>query len=297
MKNKSLQLEIKNLSLITFAMFLMAVGLNMFFVPSGVFTTGTMGFSQEIAIILAKLSDNIANIAYTLLTSIIYWIINVPIILLGWFKVGRKFTLRTFFGITMLSIFTALIPSHIIYVEDQLLSVITGSILIGTATGLSLRVGASSGGTDIIALYISLFLNKSFGLFNFLINLIVITIAIILNNDLTTGILMMVSIFIISTIVDKIYNLLEKRTLFIVTKEYEKVREAFLKAHYRGLTVMDTEGGLTREKSKTIMITVERGELYSVIETVKNEDPKCFINIYKVDSVIGEFNNNYRTKL
>lgn len=294
---KNLKNEYKNAIILTLAMLVMAIGLNLFFIPAGVFTTGTMGLAQEISNIIERIANISNSNNMTTITSIVYLLINAPIIVLGWYKVGKKFTIRTFFAITMLSIFTAIIPADHVYVTEPLLAIITGSILIGLATGLSLKIGASSGGTDIIALYISLFWGKSFGVFNFIINVFVIIIAVMLTGDLTTGVLMMMSIFTISTVIDKVHTSQEKRTIFCVTREIETVREALLKNHMRGITIFNTEGGLTKEQSHTIMITVELGELYAVIDTIKTVDSRCFINVYKVEALFGDFINNYQKKL
>ncbi len=289
--NYNVKTEIKSLSIITVGMFLFAIGLNLFLIPSNILTTGVMGFSQELAIIINKFVE-IGDIS-----PIIYWIINIPTIFLGWKKIGKKFTIRTFYAVTVTTLFTAIIPSTHTLVEDPLLGVFAGSIIIGFGAGLALKVGGSSGGTDIISLYISIFLGKSFGTYNLILNSFVIILAVFLTGDITVGILMFISTYLISLTVDKTHNSVEKHTLFIITKNGDQVREAILNSYRRGLTIFNTEGGLTREPNTTIMMTVERGQLLGVLDTIKKTDDKAFINIYKVSSVVGEFENHYKNLL
>ncbi len=280
--------EARSLLIITFGMLCLALGLNFFLTPSRVFTTGVMGFSQEITTIINYFVE-VGNI-----TPIIYWLINVPTFILGWCRVGKRFTLRTFYAVTILSLLTGFIPSDIVFADDQILSVLAGSILIGVGTGVSLKVGGSSGGTDIIALYISMFKGKSFGTYNLILNSIVIALAVILTKDFNMAILMFVSTYVISLAVDKTHTSLETMSLFIVTSKGDEVRQALLDNHLRGLTIIDTEGGLSRAKNQIIFMTVDRGELFHVMETAKIADEKAFINVYHTVKVVGEFADNYR---
>ena len=286
-KKETFSTEIINLIWISIGCLVFVIGINLFLTPAGVYTTGLLGLSQE----LSTIFNNIFGTPD--ITSILYLILNIPAILLGWFKVGKKFTLRTFFAVFILSIFTAIIPNQTIYITDTLLAIITAGLLCGVGIGITLKHGSSTGGVDIVALFISLFKGKSFGVYNIALNSIVVFIAIILNNDITTGVFMLVSLYVTGVIVDKVHTTNDKYTLYIVTSHFEEVRETLLTNFIRGLTIFESEGGKTQLKNKTIMTTIEKGELYSAIDIIKNADENAFITILKTEKVVGAFENNY----
>lgn len=280
--------EMINIIWITFGCVIMVLGINMFLTPSDLFTTGLMGLSQIISSIIVGTSA---------LTGQIYFILNVPTILLGWFKVGRKFTLRTFYAVTVISLLQTIIPSDTVYLEDPLLAIITSGLFIGAGIGILLKAGASSGGMDIITLYISLVKGKSFGVYNVLLNILVIIGALLLTRDFETAVLMLISLYTIGVVIDKLHNSHEKLTLFVVTAQEEAVKNALLENYERGQTLFDTRGGLTGKESTTIMMTISKGQLYNIIETIKSADDKAFINVLPVENVVGYFQNNYKNIL
>lgn len=280
--------EMINIVWITFGCVIMVLGINMFLTPSDLFTTGLMGLSQIISSIIVGTSA---------LTGQIYFILNVPTILLGWFKVGRKFTLRTFYAVTVISLLQTIIPSDTVYLEDPLLAIITSGLFIGAGIGILLKAGASSGGMDIITLYISLVKGKSFGVYNVLLNILVIIGALLLTRDFETAVLMLISLYTIGVVIDKLHNSHEKLTLFVVTAQEEAVKNALLENYERGQTLFDTRGGLTGKESTTIMMTISKGQLYNIIETIKSADDKAFINVLPVENVVGYFQNNYKNIL
>ncbi len=283
--------ESTNIGWIILSSLIYVIGMNVFLIPTNVFSTGTFGFAQELAAII-KHFFGIANT-----TGIIYLILNILPILLGWFKVGKRFTLRSLFCVISISIFTTIIPSDNVVVTDMLLSIVTSAILVGGGIGLLLRKGSSSGGVDIIALYLSLFKGKSFGLYNLLINSVVIFIAVYMAQDLTTGVYMLVHLYILSLVANKVHNANEKVALFIVTSELELVKTGLHASLFRGLTIFESSGAMSGRKNHTIMSTIEKGEIYQAIEAVKNSDPNAFITIHSVENVVGYFENNYKNLL
>ncbi len=283
--------ELKNVLWIIIGCLIYVIGLNLFLVPIGLYTTGLMGFAQILATVVSQLFDT-SNF-----TGEIYFLLNIPIILLGWFKVGKKFTMRTFLAVILISVFQIIVPNDIELVTDPLLATITSGVFIGTGIGITLKNGSSTGGTDIIALYISLFKGKSFGLYNLLLNIIVILGALLVTQDVTVCILMIVSLYTIGVVIDRIHNSNEKVTLFIMTSHAEDVTKKLLEETSRGVTILDSRGGLTGRQNNTILVTIDKGQMYQALAAVREADPKAFINIMPVENVVGYFPNNYQNIL
>ncbi len=281
--------ESKSLLWITIGGLIYVIGLNMFLIPVNLFATGLMGLSQEIATILSYFTG------VTDLTGQIYFLLNLPIILLGWLKVGKKFTLRTFWAVAVITAFQIVIPSDQVIVDDTLLAVITSGILIGVGTGLTLKFGSSTGGTDIIALYVSLVKGKSFGLYYLIMNIVVIVGAILVTSDIQVAILMLVLLYTTGTVIDKIHNSHVKLTLFIMTTKADEVTDSLLSGQSsRGVTIVDSKGGLTKQANNTLITTISKGQLYACLSAIKAADEKAFINILPVENVVGFFPNNYK---
>ncbi len=286
---KTVLKEPRSLIISIIAVFLYTLGINLFITPANLFPIGTMGLVYEISFIFEKF------FGVTIQADIGYFILNIPILLVGYFKVGKRFTVKTLIVVAFTSIFMSLIPvPKSALMDDTLLAIIASALISGSGVALLLRVGASSGGTDIIALYMSIAKGKSFGTFNTAFNAIVIMIAVILTKDLTTAIYLLIYVYILSVTIDKIHNSGEKFTMIIITQHSQEVKKTLFGAGVRrGITVIDSKGGFTGNPNKTLIMTCERSEYTELTRMIKKTDPKSFISTFKTQEVLGEFENNY----
>lgn len=279
----------KSLIVSIFGVFFYTLGINMFLAPANLFPIGTMGLVYEISFIADKFWG------IPLSADIGYFVLNIPILLLGYYKVGRKFTVKTLIVVVFTSLFMAVIPiPSAPLIEDTMSAIIASALISGVGVALLLRVGASSGGTDIIALYMSIAKGKSFGTFNAAFNGVVIAIAVVLTQDISTAIYLTIYVYIISVTIDKIHNSSEKFTMIIVTQHSQEVKKTIYGAGVRrGITVIDSKGGYTDNPNNTLLITCERNEYQQLTRMIKKVDPKSFISTFKTQDVVGEFENTY----
>ncbi len=285
---KAVLLSPKSLVVSVFGVFLYTLGINLFVTPANLFPIGTMGLVYEITFILEKFG-------ITLQADIGYFLLNIPILILGYFKVGKKFTVKTLIVVAFTSVFMSAIPiPDAPLMSDTLLAIIASALISGVGVAMLLRVGASSGGTDIIALYMSIAKGKSFGTFNTAFNGVVIAIAVILTKDLTTAVYLLIYVYILSVTIDKIHNSSEKFTMIIVTNKSAEVKEGLFGAGVRrGITVIESKGGYTGNPNRTLLITCERNEYPELTRMIKEVDEKAFISTFKTQDVVGEFENTY----
>lgn len=284
MKN-SLVKEIINLIYISIGGILLVVGVNLFLKPAGVYATGLLGLAQELSQIIFHNDTQVVTV---------FWAINLPLIIFGFFFVGKKFLIRTIFAVIAITVSEKLIVAQgQPLIDDNLLAVICGSILVGLGTGIALNRGGSTGGTDIIATYLSIIKGKSFGAINILVNSIVVLLAVILTKSVEVGVYMLISIYVAGLVIDQIHNYNQKMTMFIVTNHYEEIVSHVTTHFQRGITVFDSMGGYTKKPNKTLMITVSKQEINNVTACVKQVDPHCFINIFNAQKVLGTFKDNY----
>lgn len=285
----------KDLLIIVLANFLLVIGTNIFLLGSGLIPTGLTGFSKELSIIIFNLTH--INLEYQW----IYLLLNIPVVILGFFKVGRRFIYKTLISILAFFAIAFIFPVPEVQTSlnsgDLLIYVFIASILMGSGIGLLLKVGSSSGGIDIIAVFISLYKGKSFGVYSLLMNSAIILIAIALYQDVKVGALALINLYIITTVIDRIHNSQEKRILIVVTQKKDLVLEDVQKHIFRGTTIIKSQGGFSKEPNDTILLSISNGELYHAIDIIKTADPSSFINVLKADNVIGNFENPYQKTL
>lgn len=301
--------HLKDLWMLIIGSLIYVIGINYFIVTANIFSAGLMGLSQEFAQTVNLLFDfhwtNISS-EYLLVQTLAYWTLNLPAIILGFWKVGGKFTGKTLFcSFVLIPLFmNLLIPNGSIILDNgqitlttQILSAIVGGILTGIGMGIIFKHGASSGGTDIVATYLALFKGKSFGAYNLLINMVVIIWAVILYNDINVGILLLILIFVQSKAVDYIYNFNEKVTLLVITLKEFEISRAILETPNRTFTKIDAVTGYSKDQAALLLLVVNREEVNLASITFKNIDENCFIDVLSTDSIVGNFENRFKSRL
>ncbi len=281
-------LNLKIIISIMLGSLLYVLGINLFLEPLNLYTTGLMGFSQIINTFISTTIEPI-NI-----TSLIYFMLNLPIIIFGYFKVGKKFIIKTFLTVLIVSIFQKIIPNDILLINDELLSVICSGVVSGMGLGILLQNGTSTGGTDIIALYFSLVKGKSFGKFNVMINVIIVVLATLISQDLKVAVLIIILLYIFGLTTDKIHNANEKSLMIIITSKPKVITEMIVNDVKKGVTVIDSRGGISNQANNTLIVSVWTSQLPLIINHINAIDQKAFINVVGVEKVIGYFPSEYK---
>lgn len=260
---------------ITISTIIMAFALNDFLIPHQVLTGGVTGIS----IILHQFIP--------LNTGWIILFINIPLFVLGYFKLGKKFMFLTIYSIVLLSVTMKFIPIHA-FSHDILSSCIFGGVLFGLCVGVNIRYGGSSGGLDIISVILSKKKDMSIGFLSTYMNLgVVIISAIVFGTDKTLYTLF--AIFASGRAVDTIYTNQVKLTVTIVTEKWNELSVALLQIHQRGITMTDAEGVYSHHPKKVLTTVITKFELQETKEIIRKEDPKAFVHITRAIEVIGKF--------
>lgn len=257
---------------------IVAFAFNFFLVPYGILSSGISG----IAILLGFITP--FDIGFLNL------ILNLPLIILGYFKLGRTITINTLSCVISISVFLYLLPVSPV-TDNILLSTIFGGVLAGTGVGMILKYSGTSGGLDIIAIILARTSNMSVGLLLTGMNGIIVLISGAVfswNIALYT----LLSIYLTGKMIDTIHTNHIKLTMQIVTTKGESIREDLLNSIYRGITITEGYGGYTQEKKHILMMVVTRYETMQVKKIVRNHDEKAFINIFETVEVDGVFAKN-----
>lgn len=268
---------LKNLIVIV-GSFVIAFAFNAFLVPHEILSSGISG----IAILLGIITP--------FDTGILNFIMNVPLLILGYYKLGKEITLNTLVCVLSLSVFLYIIPAESIS-DNILLSAIFGGAIGGLGIGLIMKYSGTSGGMDIIAIIISRSSNFSVGLLLTGMNSVIVLISgTVFNWEIALYTLL--SIYLTGKAIDTIYTNHEKLTMQIITTAAEPIRQELLVSIYRGVTVTEGYGGYTLEKKHILMMVVTRYEMLQIKQIIHKHDEKAFINIFETVEVVGVFAKN-----
>ncbi len=223
-------------------------------------------------------------------TGSVVFLLNIPLFVLGYFYLGRKFVLLTIYGVTMMSLSMKFIPIHPIS-SDILLSSIIGGAIYGIAVGILIRMGGSTGGTDIISLTLAKRKNWHVGFLNTCMNLLVVGISgLIFGWNIT--LYTIIAIYVAGRAVDMVYTTQNKLTITIITDKYKELSDALIKLHERGVTISDAEGAYTHKPKKILTTVITKFELNETKHTIRTVDPHAFVNITQTLEVMGRFHQN-----
>lgn len=267
--------EIRNCIVILIGAAAIASGFNLFLVPHHLLSGGVSGLAM-ITGYFTPLSINIMYLAY-----------NVPILIAGWFLLGKRFIGLSILSVAAVTWFMAVIPEQPI-ASDTLLSAAFGGVLVGLGSGISFRTGGSSGGFDIIGSIVTRY--RDFPIGNVIVGMngLVILAMGYLERDWNLALASMVSIYIAGKVVDYIHISHLKVTLFIVTDRTDELLEKLL-CRPRGVTKMKTQGAFSHKERDMLMTVTTRYELVEVREIIKATDPAAFVNIVETVGVMGSF--------
>lgn len=302
--------RITNILMLILGSLIYVIGINYFIVTANIFSAGLMGLAQETAQTINQLFnfgwENTSQ-QYLFVQTIAYWSLNLPAIILGYIKVGKKFTTKTLlcsfiFIPFFMNIFIAkgsivLDINGQMTLASQILSAVIGGVLTGSGMGIIFKYGGSSGGTDIFATYLALFKGKSFGIYNLLINLVVIIWAVVLYQSFEVAILLLILIYVQSKAVDYVYNFHDKVTMFIITNQEDTLRQIVFSNNNRTYTKVDATLGYSQQDSSLLLVIVNKEEVKSLAHLIKEADPDCFIDIISTTQIYGNFENKFKSQL
>jgi uncharacterized membrane-anchored protein YitT (DUF2179 family) len=275
--------EVKKIFFIIVGAVLNAISLNLFLIPAKVYASGFTGIAQLISSLLA-------NTSFPITTGILYLLFNIPVSILGWLKVGKSFTVYSFFSVLMITFFLELIPVTVVS-TDILLNAVFGGVIAALGVGITLKYGASTGGLDIIAMVLSRMKNKPIGGYFFVLNgLIILAAGFLFGWE--KALYTLVALYVSSRVIDAVHTRHEKLTAMIVTKKGKEIQEAIHGKMVRGITILPAKGAFSNQEKEMLVIVITRYELYDLEQILKEVDPNAFTNIVHTTGIFGFFRND-----
>jgi uncharacterized membrane-anchored protein YitT (DUF2179 family) len=275
---------VRSWSLLVAGTALYAFGLQYFIIPNRLMEGGVTG----VAVLL--------NYALDLPVSLTSLIINLPLFLLGWRKLGKSAMIYTFAGTLLLSLFLWIAE---VFVErgwltpfqsenDFILIVLYAGVTLGTGLGLVFRAGGTTGGVDIIARILHRLRGWSMGQIILTLDVIVLGVSLLIipkEKVLYT----LVSVFIASKMIDFIQEgAYAAKAFTILCHTPEILAKNITKELDRGVTLMPAIGAYSGENKNIVYCVVSRYEIRKLKSLVRQHDRKAFIVISDVHDVLGE---------
>ncbi|MCR8643892.1 YitT family protein [Paenibacillus sp. N1-5-1-14] len=262
--------------IILVANLLISIGFNQFLIPHQLLAGGISG----IAMLIGYFSD--------LHIPILYFLLNLPIIVWGFVVIGRRFIIISLLSVAITSWMMTFIPTDG-FVHAPILAAVFGGVLIGTGTGLLLRIGGSSAGFDIVGSILTRHYDFPLGGVLIVLNGVVIAALGYFKDNWDLALYSMLAIYITGVVVDMLHIKHVKVTAFIVTSKKEQMLEKMLRTP-RGVTILKAEGAYSSMPSDVLMTVITRYELVELKRIVESVDEDAFVNIVETAGIWGKFN-------
>ncbi len=267
---------LKDIALIGAGAFIYAFGVNYFFVANKMADGGVAG----ICTILHYLFNTDMGTTY--------FILNIPLIILGYKLIGGEFILKTFYGTFMTSLAFKVFADYMGPMEDRLMASIFGGLIIGIGLGTIFVGGGSSGGSDILVKILNKYFDIPVGKAFLVLDFFVLSaLGILFGRDVFMYTL--VGLFISTKAIDFIQDDISKaRALIIISDKSEEIKNEIMDKTGRGITIINARGGYTNTDKDILYCIMSRYEVTAVKRIVRNIDRKAFMSITEVSEVLGE---------
>lgn len=244
-------------------------------------------------------------------------VINGVLLAIAFVILGKSFGAKTIFAIACTSVFFAILPERMpesfvaAFSGDRMICAIIGGILAGFGIGISISVGGSSGGTDIVALLYCKYRNASPGKVILVIDIFIILSSMLCTSSTGEGLVSMLihgnvnSDVIVNKLVTAVYGLIQitvcgytidiyisgtKQTIqaFIFSKKYSEIADAIAYEMKRGVTIVPAQGWYTKSDTNVVMVVTRKDDLNFLLRYVKTIDPDAFVSVSNVMGVYGK---------
>ena len=271
---KSILIEI---NILTIAIAIIAVAVYFFLVPSHTSISSMSG----LGIVLSNFVP--------LPLSAITMILNVVLLIIGFFTCGKEFGLKTVYTSVMLPVFLGIFenifPNTGSITNSQELDVLCYILVVSVGLSILFNRNASSGGLDIVAKIMNKYFHMELGKAMSL-SVMCVALSAALVYDKKTVVLSVLGTYFNGIVLDHfIFDHNIKRRVCIITKKEEELRQFIVRDLHSGATIYEAIGAYNMEKRNEIITIVDKGEYQKLMKYINQEDPEAFITVYTVSDM------------
>ena len=284
----SIKAFVKEYGTVTIGMFIVAVAVFFFMLPSNVVVGSMTG--------LVMVLTNFIPVKVSVLT----FILNVVLLIIGYIFVGKEFGGKTVYASillpVLLAIFEFIFPNNQSLTNDVLLDTICYLLVVSVGQAMLFNVNASSGGLDIVAKILNKYTHVELGKAMSIAGMVTAFTAIFVY-DTKTLVLSILATYVNGIILDNFidgYN--RRKRVCILSSNHEQIQEFIVNELKRGVTLYQAVGGYKKEEKTEIVTILTRSEYAALLNYLHSIDQSAFVTVSTVNEVIGEWNVKRRLK-
>ena len=273
---------VRDYAVITVAMLMGVLGLNLFLLPNQITMGGIMG---------------VASIVYWgtgIPAQDTYFVLNAVLLIAALRVLGWRFCAKTIYAVIVFTVgsmvLQSIMPPDLHLLADQkFMACMVGAVFMGTSVGLGLSAGGSTGGSDVVAAMVHKYRDVSLGHIILFCDLAIITSSYVVLRDWEKVLYGYVLLFIISFCVDHVVNSLRRSVqFFIISDKYQEIGEAINKIADRGCSTLNGNGFYTKKGIKVIFCIAKKSESSFIFDLIDEIDPNAFVAQSAVIGVYGQ---------
>ena len=272
--------KLKNFSLLTISTLIMAVGIYFF-----KFTNNfTFGGITGIAVLVAKFLPISA--------SDFSFVVNILLLIIGWIVLGKSFAEKTAYSTILLSVSLSLLeriyPMSHPLTNEPLLELIFAILLPALGSAILFNIGASSGGTDVIAMILKKYTSVDIGK-GLMISDLIFTLAGFLVFNVKTGLYSLFGLIMRSALIDNFIESFKRSKYFhVVTSNATCICDFIQNDLQRGATIVNATGAFTGDDKYIILTVLSPSQAVKLRNFIKEHDPKAFLLVSNTSEIIGK---------
>lgn len=272
--------KLKNFSLLTISTLIMAVGIYFF-----KFTNNfTFGGITGIAVLVAKFLPISA--------SDFSFVVNILLLIIGWIVLGKSFAEKTAYSTILLSVSLSLLeriyPMSHPLTNEPLLELIFAILLPALGSAILFNIGASSGGTDVIAMILKKYTSVDIGK-GLMISDLIFTLAGFLVFNVKTGLYSLFGLIMRSALIDNFIESFNRSKYFhVVTSNATCICDFIQNDLQRGVTIVNATGAFTGDDKYIILTVLSPSQAVKLRNFIKEHDPKAFLLVSNTSEIIGK---------
>lgn len=272
--------KLKNFSLLTISTLIMAVGIYFF-----KFTNNfTFGGITGIAVLVAKFLPISA--------SDFSFVVNILLLIIGWIVLGKSFAEKTAYSTILLSVSLSLLeriyPMSHPLTNEPLLELIFAILLPALGSAILFNIGASSGGTDVIAMILKKYTSVDIGK-GLMISDLIFTLAGFLVFNVKTGLYSLFGLIMRSALIDNFIESFNRSKYFhVVTSNATCICDFIQNDLQRGATIVNATGAFTGDDKYIILMVLSPSQAVKLRNFIKEHDPKAFLLVSNTSEIIGK---------
>ena len=272
--------KLKNFSLLTISTLIMAVGIYFF-----KFTNNfTFGGITGIAVLVTKFLP--------ISSSDFSFVVNILLLIIGWIVLGKSFAEKTAYSTILLSVSLSLLeriyPMSHPLTNEPLLELIFAILLPALGSAILFNIGASSGGTDVIAMILKKYTSIDIGK-GLMISDLIFTLAGFLVFNVKTGLYSLLGLIMRSALIDNFIESFNRSKYFhVVTSNATCICDFIQNDLQRGATIVNATGAFTGDDKYIILTVLSPSQAVKLRNFIKEHDPKAFLLISNTSEIIGK---------